>query len=113
MSQYTALIYSFHNLNQSLDPCLLKVLLLDLHTGFSGGRNGCLIFPSFKEFSIAVIHTVKGFSIVNEAEVDVFLEFSSVYWFFYGPMDVGKLIFGSLPFLNPACTSESSHFTYC
>ena len=55
-----------------------------------------------------MIHTVKGFSIVNEAEVDVFLEFSSVYWFFYGPMDVGKLIFGSLPFLNPACTSGSS-----
>ena len=31
-----------------------------------------------------MIHTVKGFSVVNEAEVDVFLEFSS---FFYDPMD--------------------------
>ena len=38
-----------------------------------------------------VIHTVKGFSIVSEVEVDVFLEFSC---FFYNPMDVGNLIFG-------------------
>ena len=37
----------------------------------------------------AVIHTVKGFGIRNEAEVDVFLEFSC---FFYDPMDVGSLI---------------------
>ena len=36
-----------------------------------------------------MIHTVKGFSIVSEAEVDVFLEFSC---FFYDPMDVGNLI---------------------
>ena len=39
-----------------------------------------------------MIHIVKGFSIVNEAEVDVFLEFSC---FFYDPMDVGNLISGS------------------
>ena len=36
-----------------------------------------------------MIHTVKEFSIVNEAEVDVFLEFSC---FFYDPTDVGNLI---------------------
>ena len=42
-----------------------------------------------------VIHTVKGFSIVSEAEVDVFLEFSC---FFYNPMDVGNLISGSFAF---------------
>ena len=47
-------------------------------------------FPQF-----VVIHTVKGFSIVNEAEVDVFLEFS---WFFYDPADVGNLISGSSAF---------------
>jgi len=40
-----------------------------------------------------------GFSIVNEAEVDVFLEFSC---FFDDPLDVGNLISGSLPFLNIA-----------
>ena len=37
----------------------------------------------------------KGFSIVNEAEVDVFLEFSC---FFYDPMDVGNLTSGSSAF---------------
>ena len=42
-----------------------------------------------------MIHIVKGFSVVNEAEVDVFLEFSC---FFYDPTDVGNLIFGSSAF---------------
>ena len=48
-----------------------------------------------------VIHTVKGFGRVNEAEVDVFQEFSC---FFYDLVDVGNLVSGSvpLPFLNPA-----------
>ena len=54
-----------------------------------------------------VNHTVKGFPVVNEAEVDVFLEFSS---FFYDPTDVGSLV--PLPFLNPACTSGSSWFEH-
>ena len=40
-------------------------------------------------------HTVKGFSAVNEAEVDVFLEFSC---FFHDAMDVGNLISGSSAF---------------
>ena len=52
-----------------------------------------------------MIHTVKDFSVVNEAEVDVFLEFSC---FFDDPVDVGNLISGSSPFLNTACTSGSS-----
>ena len=42
-----------------------------------------------------VIHTVKGFSVVNEAEVGAFLEFSC---FFYDPVDVGNLISGSSAF---------------
>ena len=46
-----------------------------------------------------VIHTVKGFGIVNKAEIDVFLELSC---FFDDPMDVGNLISGPLPFLNTA-----------
>ena len=41
------------------------------------------------------MHTVKGFSIVNEAEVDVFLEFLC---FFYDPTDVNNLILGSSAF---------------
>ena len=47
-------------------------------------------FPQF-----FVIHTVKGFSVVNEAEVDVFLELSC---FFIDPLDVGNLIYGSFAF---------------
>ena len=51
------------------------------------------LFKNFPRF--VVIHTVKVFSIVNEAEVDVFLEF---YCFFYDPMDVSNLTFGSSAF---------------
>ena len=42
-----------------------------------------------------MIHTVKGFSLVSEAEVDVFLEF---FCFFDDPSDVGNLISGSSAF---------------
>ena len=45
------------------------------------------LFKNFPQF--VVIHTMKDFSIVNEAEVDVFLEFSC---FLYDPVDVGNLI---------------------
>ena len=47
-------------------------------------------FPQF-----ILIHTVKGFGIVNKAEIDVFLELSS---FFDYPVDVGNLISGSSAF---------------
>ena len=52
--------------------------------------SGIPISENFPQF--VVIHIIKGFSIVNEAEVDVFLEFSS---FFDDPTDVGNLISGS------------------
>ena len=51
------------------------------------------LFKNFPQF--VVIHTVKGFRVVNEAEVNVFLEFLC---FFYGPTDVGNLISGSSAF---------------
>ena len=51
------------------------------------------LFKNFPQF--VVIHTVKGFSIVSEAEVDVFLEVSC---FFEDPADVGNLISGSSAF---------------
>jgi len=51
------------------------------------------LFKNFSQF--VVIHTVKSFSIVNEAEVDVFLEFPC---FFCDPVDVGNLISGSSAF---------------
>ena len=54
----------------------------------------------FKNFpQLLVIHTVKGFGVVNKAEVDVFLELSC---FFDDPTDVGNLISGSSAFLKPA-----------
>ena len=51
------------------------------------------LFHSFPQF--IVIHTVKGFGIVNKAEIDVFLKLSC---FFNDPSDVGKLISGSSAF---------------
>ena len=51
------------------------------------------LFKNFSQF--IVIHTVKGFGIVNKAEVDVFLELSC---FFDDPADVGNLISGSSTF---------------
>ena len=67
-------------------------MLPDLHTDFSGGRSGGLVFPSLSDFpQFVVIYTVKGFDIVNKAEVDVFLELSC---FFDDPADVGNLISG-------------------
>ena len=66
-------------------------------------------FPQF-----IVIHTVKGFGIVNKAEVDVFLEYC---FFFYAAIDVGNLISGSSEFsksslniwkFSVACTVDPS-----
>ena len=51
------------------------------------------LFKYFPQF--VVIHIVKAFGLVNEAEVDVFLEFSCIS---YDPMDVSNLISGSSAF---------------
>ena len=51
------------------------------------------LFQNFPQ--LIVIHTVKGFGILNKAEIDVFLELSC---FFDDPMDVGNLISGSSDF---------------
>ena len=55
------------------------------------------LFQNFPQF--IVIHTVKGFGIVNKAKVDVFLELSC---FFNDPEDVGNLISGSSAFSKPS-----------
>ena len=71
-------------------------MLPDLHIGFSRGRSGDLVFPYLSEFSqLIVIYTVKGFGIVDKAEIDVFLELSC---FFHDPADVGNLISGFTAF---------------
>ena len=51
-----------------------------------------------------VINTVKGFGVVNKAEIDVFLELSC---FFYDPMDVGNLISGSFAFSKTSLRKET------
>ena len=51
------------------------------------------LLKNFLQF--IVMHTVKGFGIVNKAEIDVFLELSC---FFHDPADVGNLISGSSAF---------------
>ena len=63
------------------------------------------LFENFPQF--IVIHRVKGFSVVNEA--DVFMKFSC---FFYDPVDVGNLLSGSSAFTKSSlnvlglCTAE-------
>ena len=82
--------------NQSVVPCPVLTVaswpayrFLRRQVRWSG-------FPiSLRIFQFVVIHTVKGFGIVNKAEVDVFLELSC---FFYDPGDVGNLISGSFAF---------------
>ena len=56
-----------------------------------------------------MIHTDKGFSVVNETEVDAFLE-SPCFLCFQQMLAIWSVV--PLPFLNPACTSGSSWFTY-
>ena len=60
---------------------------------------------SLRIFQFVVIHTVKSFSIINKAEVDVFLEFPCLP---YDPANVGNLIHGSSAFSKP-----SSWFMHC
>ena len=63
-------------------------------------------FPQF-----VVIHTVKCFSVVKEAEVDIFLGFSCFFSVIQQMLVIWSLV--PLPFLNSAGTYGSSWFTYC
>ena len=87
--------YSFPILNQSVVPC--KVLSVASWLTFRFLRRWLRwsgIPISLRIFQFVVLHTVKGFSIVNEAEVDVFLEFPC---FLYDPtIDQLWSIFGNL-----------------
>ena len=68
------------------------------------------LFKNFPQF--VVIHTVKGFSEVNEEEADGFFFWNS---FAYSMIQQMLVIWHLVPlsFLNPACTSGSSRFIYC
>ena len=96
-----ALTYSFPNLElvhcsmSSSKCCFLTCIQISQEAG----QVICYsrLFKSFPQF--AVTNTVKGFGIVNKAEVDISLELS---YFLYEPMDVGNLISG------PSAFSKSS-----
>ena len=62
------------------------------------------LFQKFPQF--IVTHTVKGFDIVNKAEIDVFLELSC---FFDDPVDVGNLISGSSAFTKSSLKHLEVH----
>ena len=81
------------------------------------------LFLNFPQ--LIVIHTVKGFGIVNKAEIDVFLELFSL---FFDPADVGNLVSGSSAFsktslniwkftvhvlLKPGLENFEHYFTTC
>ena len=76
---------------QDSNCCFLTLILVSQETG----KMACysLLFKSFPQF--VIIHTVKDFSIVNEREVDVFMEFPC---FLYDPANIGNLISGSSAF---------------
>ena len=65
---------------------------------------------SLRFFQFVVNLTVKGFLVVNEAEVNIFLK---LLCFLHDPTNVGNLISVPLPLWNPTCTSGSSRFIYC
>ena len=97
MWQYTALRCSFPNLEpvrcsmSGSNCCFLTCIQMSQEAGKVTWYS-----PLFKNFpQFFVILTVKGFSIVSEAELDVSLEF---FCFFDDPTDVGNLISGSSAF---------------
>ena len=90
-------MYSF----SSLEPvcCSMSIstgcFLTCIQISQEAGQVVCYshLLKNFPQF--VVIHTVKGFGIINKAEIDVFLELSC---FFYDPTDVGNLISGCSAF---------------
>ena len=97
--------------NQSVVPC--PVLIVASLSAYRFLKAGQMVWYShllqnFPQF--IVIHTVEGFSIVNKAKIDVFLELSC---FFNDPVDIGNLISGSSAFSKASLNIWSSRFTYC
>ena len=97
--QYTAFTYSFHDLEPvcCCMSCSNCCFLTCIQASQETGRMVCYsdLFKNCPQF--VVIHTVKFFSVGNEAEVDVFLEFPC---FYYDPKDAGSLISGSSAFFK-------------
>ena len=101
-------MYSFPNLEPvccsmfSSNCCSLTCIQISQEVGQVAWYSH--LFKNFPQF--VVTHTVKGFGVVREAEVDVFLELSC---FFDDPADVGNLISGSSAFSK--CSLNIWYFT--
>ena len=93
MTIYSLYVTPFPIWNQSIVPCWFQLLLLEV---LQEAQNVVWYSHLLKNFTqFVVIHTVKGFSIVNEPEVDTFLEF---FCFFYDAKYVGIVTSGSSDF---------------
>ena len=90
----------------SSNRCFLAFIQISQEAGYVAWYSH--FFLNFPQF--IVIHIVKGFDIVNKAELYVFLELSC---FFDDPGMLAIWSLVPLPFLKPAWTSGSSRFTYC
>ena len=90
--------------NQSVVPCpVLTAASWPAYRFLKRLVRYSYVFKNFPEF--VVIHTVKGFGIVNKAEVDIFLEFSC-FLLIQRMLAIWSMV--RLPFLNPGWTSGSS-----
>ena len=103
MTIYSRKCTPFPVWNQSIIPCLVLTVaswpayrFLRKHVRWSGIFH---LFQCVVIFQFVVIHTVKGFNIVKEEEVDIFLE---LLLFRYDPRNVGNLISGSAASLKPS-----------
>ena len=100
----------FQVLNQSVVPCpVLTVASCPACRFLRRQIRWCGIPISSRIFQFVVIHSIKGFSIVNETEVD-FLKIPFAYLMIQCMLAIWSLV--PLPYLNPACTSGCSRFTY-
>ena len=102
-------VYRLNKRGDSRLPCRTPFSILNQSVGSIQGSN-CYFLThiqvrwsgipfSLRMFQFVVICTVRGFPIVNEAEVDVFLEFSC---FLHDTVNVGNLAFGSSAFSKPS-----------
>ena len=103
-------MYSFLIWNQFVVPCPFLTVASWPAYRFLKSQVRCSGIPiSLRIFQFVVIHTVKGFGIVNKAEV-IFWN-SLAFLMTQRMLAIGSLV--PLPFLNPAWKSGSSRFTYC
>ena len=87
---YSLDVFPSHFESSPLPHIQFELLLLDLHTGFSGDRLGGLVFPSLSEYSTIFCdpHSQR----LYHRQWSIRRCFSRILLFFYDPMDVGNLI---------------------